>query len=255
MAVHITMIGVTFLSHLDISYFFQLQNFAIVGRADNDFAEFFRGDQTAGVLHRVLVSLVGVLTERTGCRFDVLFCQHLAYICRDQFVLCHHIRFHPNTHTVISPHDHHVSHALDSEYRGFKIDTDVVGKELLVVSVVGTVKRKHLQDTGLTLGGGDTYLRYFGRQLPGCFRDTVLHVDCCHIGVCALLEVNLNNSQTCIGGTRTDIHHVFHTVDTLFQGHDDTVHHCLGISTGIAGSHIYRRRCNIGILLHGQREE
>ena len=87
------------------------------------------------------------------------------------------------------------------------------------------------------------------------FRHTVLHVDCCHIGVCALLEVNLNNSQTCIGGTRTDIHHVFHTVDTLFQGHDDTVHHCLGISTGIAGSHIYRRRCNIGILLHGQREE
>ena len=49
MAVHITMIGVTFLSHLDISYFFQLQNFAIVGRADNDFAEFFRGDQTAAL--------------------------------------------------------------------------------------------------------------------------------------------------------------------------------------------------------------
>ena len=73
----------------------------------------------------------------------------------------------------------------------------------------------------------------FGRQEALCFGYTVLYVDSRHVGVGALLEVNLYDSQTCIGGAGRDIHHVFHPVDALFQRHDDAVHHSFGIGASV----------------------
>src|SRR5699024_12684796 len=35
--------------------------------------------------------------------------------------------------------------------------------------------------------------------------------------------------RTGIGGSGSHVHHVFHTVDTFFQRHDDAVHHRIGI--------------------------
>jgi len=70
-----------------------------------------------------------------------------------------------------------------------------------------------------------------------------------------LLEVNLYDSQTCIGGAGRDIHHVFHPVDALFQRHDDAVHHSFGIGARIAGGYIDCGRSDVGILLHRQGEE
>ena len=58
-----------------------------------------------------------------------------------------------------------------------------------------------------------------------------------------------------IGGGRADVHHVLHTVDTLFQRHDDTVQYGFGIGTGVVGADVHCGRCNIRILFHRQRKE
>ena len=106
MTVHTTVVSVAVLSQLDIGNVFQFQDFAIVGGTDNDLPEFFGSNETSGVLHRILISLIGIFTERTGSRFDILLGKHTGDIGWNQFVLCHHVRFHPYTHTIFTAHNH-----------------------------------------------------------------------------------------------------------------------------------------------------
>ncbi len=110
MPVHAAFVGVAVLTQLDVCYIFQFQHFAVFRRTDYDFTEFLRCDETAFILHGILVSLVRVLTERTGSRLDVLLGKHCRYIRRNQFVLRHHIGFHPDAHTVVTTHNHHIAH-------------------------------------------------------------------------------------------------------------------------------------------------
>ena len=84
------MVSVAVLSQLDIGNVFQFQDFAIVGGTDDDIPEFFGSNETSGVLHRILISLIGIFTERTGSRFDILLGKHTGDIGRNQFVLRHH---------------------------------------------------------------------------------------------------------------------------------------------------------------------
>ena len=140
MAVHTAVVGVAFFAHLDVGDGLQLQYFAVLRRTDHDFAEFFGCDQTAFILHGVLVGFVRIFAERSGCRFDVLLGQHLRHVRRDQLILGHHIRFHPYTHTVVAAHDHHVADPLYTEDVRLQVDADVIGEELLVVRIVRAVE-------------------------------------------------------------------------------------------------------------------
>ena len=140
MAVHTAMIGVGFFTHLDVSDSLQLQNFTVLGRTNHDFPELFGGDQAAFIFHRILVSFIRILAKRSGCRLDVLFGKHLRHIRRDQFVLGHNIRLHPDTHTVVASHDHHVADTLYTENGRFQVDTDIIGEKLLVIRIIRTVQ-------------------------------------------------------------------------------------------------------------------
>ena len=140
MAVHTAVVGVGLFAHLDIGDSLQLQNLTVFGRTDHDLAELFGSDQAAFILHGVLVGFVRILAKRSGCRLDVLLGKHLRHVRRDQFVLGHHIRLHPDTHAVVAPHDHHVADPLYTEDGRFQVDADIIGEELLVVRVVRAVQ-------------------------------------------------------------------------------------------------------------------
>ena len=87
------------------------------------------------------------------------------------------------------------------------------------------------------------------------FRHTVLHVDCRHIGVRTLFEVNGNGHRTRITGGRSHVSHVFHTVYSLFQRSDNTLLKSFGARTVVGGTHHDGRRRNIRILLHRERKQ
>ena len=40
---------------------------------------------------------------------------HLGHIRWNQFILGHHVRLHPDTHTIVTPHNHHITHTLDTK--------------------------------------------------------------------------------------------------------------------------------------------
>jgi len=135
------------------------------------------------------------------------------------------------------------------------VDVEVIGKEGLVVASVGAYQSTDLQEAGLSLLGSHTDFRYFGRQQSLRFGYAVLYVHRSHVGVRALLEVDLYGGRTGIGGGRADVHHVLHTVDALLQRHDDTVQYGFGICTGVVGADVHRGRRNVRILFHRQRKE
>ena len=138
MTVHTTVISIAVLSQLYFGNVLQFQDFAIVSRTDDDFPEFFGSNQTSFIFHRVLISLVGVFTERTGCRFNILFGKHTGDVGRNQFILSHHIRLHPYTHTILTAHNHQVTHTRDTENLRFQVDADIVGKEVFIITFVRT---------------------------------------------------------------------------------------------------------------------
>ena len=255
MTVHGTFISITVLAQLHVGDIFQLQHLTVFRRTDNDIAKLFGGDETSRIFHRVLVGLVGILAERTRGRLDILLRQYRRHIRRYQLVLRHDIGFHPDAHTVIAAHNHHIAHAGDTENLRFQVDTDIVGKEVLVVRVIGAVQGEHLQDTGLPLAGGYAHLRYFGGELSRSLGNTVLHVDRRHIGVRTLFEVNGNGHRTRITGGRSHVSHVFHTVYSLFQRSDYTLLKSFGACTVVGGAHHDGRRRNIRILLHRERKQ
>ena len=255
MTIHTTMVSIAVLSQLYIGNILQFQNLTIIGRTDNDIPEFFRSNQTSLVFHRILIRFIGVLTERTGSRFDILLGKHTGNIRRNQFILRHHIRLHPNTHTIFTAHNHHIAHTGDTKDLRFQVDADIVGQEVLVVTLVRTGQGEHLQNTRLTLGSGHTDLGYLRRKLPRSTRYTVLHIDSRHIGVCALLKIDGDAHRTGIGGGGSHVGHVFHSVDRLFQRRNNTLLQCFRTGAIIGGTHHNGRRSNIRILLNGQSEQ
>ena len=186
MTVRGTFISITLLPQFQFGNILQFQNFAIVRRTDHNLTKLLRSDPATFVLHRILVGFIRVFSKRAGSGFDVLFCQHRRHIGRNQFVLSHHIRFHPYTHTVIATHYHHIAHTADTKNLRFQVDTDVVCQKRFIVSV-------------MPFGSCYPYLGHFRRKLSGSFGDTILHVYRCHVRIGTLFEIYRNGNRTCIG--------------------------------------------------------
>ena len=85
--------------------------------------------------------------------------------------------------------------------------------------------------------------------------DAVLHVDGSHVRVGALLEIHCNHTRTVVGGLRSHVGHVLHTIDALLKRRNNGVQHRLCIGTSIGGLHRNGRRRNIGVLLDRQRND
>ena len=128
------------------------------------------------------------------------------------------------------------------------VDVEVIGKERLVVAPVGAHQSADLQEAGLPLLGSHTDFRHFGGQQSLRLGYAVLYVHRCHIGVGTLLEVDGDVARTAVGGARTHIHHIFHTVNLVLQRSDNGVKHRLGIGTLVSRTYRYGGRCNVRVL-------
>ena len=193
-----------------------------------------------------------ILTERPRRCLDVLFAEHAHYICRHQTVLCHHVRFQPNTHGVVVAHHHHLAHARDTLYARHDVYLQIVGEKRLVVGVVLAVERHQFQLAVLPFLRCHAYFRHLRGQRALCLGHTVLHVHRRHIRVGALLEIDIDGGVARVGGRGGHVGHVLHTVDAFLQRHDDRFLHRLRAGSGIGCRHLYRRWRNIGVLLHGE---
>ena len=255
MPIHIITESVSQTAQLNIGDILEPQHFAVGIGSDHDILELLLGLQAPLIAHHILERLVAQLAELAGRSLDILFGQRRRHVGRHQFVLGHHIGLEPDTHRVVGTHHHRIAHTGNTLNLGHDVDVRIVFEELLVVPVVGTVKREDQQHTGLSLLGDDTDLRYLGRQETLRLGHTVLHVDGRHVGVDTLLEVDGDRRITGIGGGGGHVIHVLHTVDLLLQRSDHAVQHSLGVRTGIGGIHPDRRGGDIGILLHRQRHQ
>ena len=80
-------------------------------------------------------ALVSAFTELTGSGFNVLLGQCTGYVIRYQLVLCHYIRFQPDTHGVVLTEHRSVTYTVYAFYFWNKVDVGVVFKEFDVVLV------------------------------------------------------------------------------------------------------------------------
>jgi len=242
-------------SEFNIGNVFQTENFTVLKGFDYDILKFFRLLETAFVADGVLEALIAAFTKLSGSCFDILFGQCTGYIVRNQLVLCHHIRFQPDTHGVVLTEHGSITHTVYTLYFRNKVDVGIVLKEFDVVLVFLIVNGEYHQHGCLSLLRSHTDFGYLGRQQTLSHGNAVLYVNGCHIRVCTLFEVNGNFGGTVIGCTGSHVHHVLHTVDLVFQRRNDRVQHRLGVGTLVSGAYRYRRWCNVRILGDRQRRQ
>ena len=254
-AIHLTAEAISHRTQLYIGYILQAEYRTVALRTDYGILEFLHTLQSSAILHGKLEDILRTLTQRTGRSFNVLLTQHGSNIRRNQGILRHPFRFQPDTHTVCISQFHYISYSLYAFDLRQYIDVQIIGKERLIITPVVADQSTNLEEAGLTLLRAYTDFGYLGRQQTLCLSYTVLHIHCRHIRIRTLLKVNLYNSEAGVGCRGSDIHHILHTIDTLFQRHDDAVHYCLGISARILSTYIYCGRCNVRILLYRQRKE
>ena len=210
--------------------------------------------QTTLVTQGIFILHIRALTKATRGSLDILLCQSLRNIRRNQSELLHLLWLQPDTHRVVTGRRAlHITHTIDTLQLRNDVDQGVVGNKLVVVTAIVCSQSEHDYVGTLTLGYGDTHPGNLGRQQRLRLRHTVLYIDRSHIRVGTLLEVNGNLSETRVRRRRGHIGHVLHTVDTLLQRSNDRVQHRLGICTRIGSSYRDGRRRDIRILLNRQR--
>ena len=94
-AVHVGRHRVGFRADLHRRYIPQVQHVAVVLRTDDDVLKLLDGLERTFVLHRVLVGVLRLLTERTGGGDETLGTDGRRDIVRLESVLRHHVRLHP----------------------------------------------------------------------------------------------------------------------------------------------------------------
>ena len=231
----------------------QMQQMAAFAGAQHDVIELLNGLQRALVLHGVLIGILTLLAQRTRCRDEALSADSGEHIVGLQTILRHHVGLQPDAQRIGVAEGHHVAHAGDTHQTGTNVDVNVVGDEVGVILAVDALQRADVQDVALLLHHLHTHLRHLRGQQGGSTAHAVLHIHGSEVGVGALLEVDLNG-DIARGRCRTgDVGHARHTVDILLQRLHHRFHNRVGISTCVGGGHAHRRRCNVWILLDGQR--
>ncbi|CCZ13578.1 unknown [Prevotella sp. CAG:1092] len=241
---------------LYLSNVFQTKSLTISIAANDDIAILLSSLQTTLIAHSILVSHIALLTKLTRSSLNILLSQSCAYVRRDKVVLLHLIRLKPYTHRICLHtrrlHSTHTTYTL--QCRNY-VDIVVVGKEFVIISSILCGKSIHDNVRSLLLVNGYTNSSYFGRKQSLSLRNTVLNVYGSHIRVGTLLKVYGDRSRTIVGGLRSHVCHVLHTVDTLLKRSNHGVEHSLCISTSICCAHRNGRRSHIRILLNRERDD
>ena len=135
------------------------------------------------------------------------------------------------------------------------VDVGVVSEELRIVATILARERIDEQHTRLPLLSRHPDTHDIGWEEGLRLLDTVLHIDRCHIGVGAFLEVDRDGRTSGVGRRRGHIGHPFDPVDLLFEGNDDGVKHRLSVGTCVGGGDLYGGWGEVGVLLDGQLYE
>ena len=198
MTVYCIIKGIGQTSQLDTGNISQTENFSIRQRFNNDVFEFFRLLQTSLITDGILERLITTFTELSGCGFDVLFCQYTGNIRRYQVILCHNIRFQPDTHGVILSHHIGITHTFHTLNFRNQVDLRVVFNKLNVIFIFCIVQREDQQHRVLTFLSSYTDFGYFGRQQTLCHRNTVLNVNRSHIRISTLVKIYTDICRTIV---------------------------------------------------------
>ena len=110
-----------------------------------------------------------------------------------------------------------------------------------------------MKDVALLLHHLHPHLGHLSRQECRGTADTVLHIDGCDVGVGALFEIHLDAHVAGSRGRTGDVGHARHTVDILFQRLHHRLHDGVGVGTRVGRGNTYSWRCDVRILLDGQR--
>ena len=227
-----------------------------VGRgADDHVLKFRRLAKATFVAEGVLEGLVLALADVARCSLNVLFGEYARDVRGHEVVFGHLFGVEPDTHGVVGAHHHGVAHTLHALHLGNDVDFRVVLDEVRFVLVRSVHDRENHEHGALALLRNHTDAGYFRGEQTLCLRNAVLHVHGGHVGVGALLEGDLDGSVTRVGGGGRHVVHVFHTVHLLLDGGNHGVQHSLGIGTRVRGANLYRRRCNVGVLRNGERNQ
>ena len=252
MSVHLGGIVVVFIAQLHIGDIFQPKHVTAGQGLDDQLAELFRRGKAAAILHRVFICRGMIGSERTGCRLYILFRQHGGDVIGNQSVLRHLVGTQPEAHTVVGTEQLRLSHTADTFQPRLYVNLHVIVEKGLVETVVGAVEGECQQLGVLLLLGGDTSLGRFRRKLAQHSVHAVLHIDRRHVGVGALLEIDVDGSIARIGCRGGHVGHVLHAVDGFLQRNNHGFLHRLGIGAGIGRPYVDGGRGDVGILLHGK---
>ena len=131
---------------------------AALAGAQHNLVELLDGLQCALVLHRVLVSVLGLLAQRTRCSDETLAADGSEDIVGIKSVLCHYIGLEPDAQGIGVTQCHHIAHTGDTHQSGPYIDVDVVSDEISVILTVHALQGADVQDVTLLLHHLHTYV-------------------------------------------------------------------------------------------------
>ncbi len=239
-------------TQLNFCHILQTKDVSFHIRADYDILKLLNRLETSGVFHRILISLVGILSQSTGCSLNILSSQHAGDIRRYQIVLHHRRRIHPYSDGILASEHLELTDSIDQHYLRLNIDRSIVGQESIIICIIRRIYRKYLKHRILPLLHEYSVLLHLGREKGKSLLDSILDIDRGHIRIRPLLENDIDRSFTGIGGVGTHIEHILNTVDCLFQRRNDRLHNSLGIRAEESCRNTNSRRGYVRILLNRQ---
>jgi hypothetical protein len=185
------------------------------------------------------------------------FCsrKHLDDVAGRQVARLQRVRVEPDPHAVVLlAEEHDVADAFDASQSVLELDRGIVAQVKLVVNRPARVRvfvgaeREHQQQVGGALldihADRLDHLRQ-GRLGHG---DAVLHQDLRHVDVGPQGEGHIEGVGAVVVALRRHVQHPLDAHDLLLDGGRHGVRDHLGIRAGIAGSHLHRRRRDVGVL-------
>ena len=142
----------------------EVQHVTVTLGTNDDILKLFDRLECSFVLHRVLIRVLGLLTERTGRGNETLRTDGRRDIVRVQTILGHDVRFQPYTQRIRVTQVIDLTHTRHTLNAGLDVDVNIVRDEVRVILTIGRFETRDLQDIILTFGYRHTGLQHVCRK-------------------------------------------------------------------------------------------
>ncbi len=169
--------------------------------------------------------------------------------------LRHTVRTQPDAHGIVRhTEDRRLVGTVDT-FDGIQhVDVGIVRYIVRSVTAVGGVERDNQHETLRGLLDDDPLIGNCRGQLGRGPLNAVLHVDLGQLGICALVEVDIEGVVAGRGAGGLHVDHVVSTVDLLLDGCANVLRYGLGVRARVGRCHLDLYRCNVRELGDGQIE-